>query len=92
PLLLLPIIMRQLPESVGFMVREGRHAEATAVLARVQPGFALQAGEQLSMPSAKAAGASVLQLFRDGRALRTVMLWVAFFCCLLMVYALASWL
>lgn len=92
PLLLLPIIMRQLPESVGFMVREGRHAEATAVLARVQPGFALQADEQLSMPSAKAAGASVLQLFRDGRALRTVMLWVAFFCCLLMVYALASWL
>jgi len=34
----------------------------------------------------------VLQLFREGRALSTLMLWVAFFCCLLMVYALNSWL
>lgn len=92
PLLLLPLIIRQLPESVGFMIREGRQAEAAAVLGRVQPGFTLNAGEQLSMAAAKAPGASLLQLFRDGRALRTVMLWVAFFCCLLMVYALASWL
>ncbi|MNT31131.1 4-hydroxybenzoate transporter PcaK [compost metagenome] len=37
-------------------------------------------------------GAPVLELFREGRGLRTVMIWVAFFCCLLMVYALSSWL
>lgn len=93
PLLLLPLIMRQLPESVGFMIKQGRKTEAGQILARVQPGFQLKAGEELSMVSGKGdAGGSVLALFRDGRALQTVMLWVAFFCCLLMVYALASWL
>jgi len=35
---------------------------------------------------------AISQLFQDGRALKTLMLWVAFFCCLLMVYALSSWL
>ena len=92
PLLLLPLIMKFLPESVGFMVKEGRTDEAAAVLSRVEPTFKLKAGEQLQAPAGKAKGGSVLQLFREGRALQTVMLWVAFFCCLLMVYALASWL
>ncbi len=92
PLLLLPLIMKYLPESVGFMVKEGRTEEAAAVLSRVEPTFKMKAGEQLQAPAGKAKGGSVLQLFREGRALQTVMLWVAFFCCLLMVYALASWL
>jgi len=34
----------------------------------------------------------VLELFRGGRAMSTLMFWVAFFNCLLMVYALGSWL
>jgi len=34
----------------------------------------------------------VLELFRNGLAVRTLSIWVAFFCCLLMVYALSSWL
>lgn len=34
PLLLLPLVMYFLPESVGFMLRRGRHEEARNVLAR----------------------------------------------------------
>ena len=34
----------------------------------------------------------MLDLFRDGRLVGTLSIWVAFFCCLLMVYALGSWL
>jgi AAHS family benzoate transporter-like MFS transporter len=44
------------------------------------------------MTDIKGKSASVLELFRDGRGVRTVSIWVAFFCCLLMVYALGSWL
>lgn len=92
PLLLLPLIMSFLPESVGFMIRQGRVAEAQQVLGRVEPSYRPQAGQTLTMPALKAGGAPLLELFRDGRALRTLMLWTAFFCCLLMVYALNSWL
>jgi AAHS family benzoate transporter-like MFS transporter len=92
PLLLLPLILWKLPESVGFLVRQGRHEQARAVLAKVEPGLALDAADQLLMSDAKGQGVGVFELFRDGRALRTLCLWLAFFCCLLMVYALSSWL
>lgn len=92
PLLLLPLIMKILPESVGFMIRQGRLDEAQKVLQRVEPSYRPQVGQTLTMPALKAGGAPLLELFRDGRARRTLMLWTAFFCCLLMVYALNSWL
>ncbi|MBK5542260.1 aromatic acid/H+ symport family MFS transporter [Pseudomonas sp. TH05] len=92
PLLLLPLILKFLPESVGFMLRQGREDEARQVLQRIEPSFVPQTGDVFSKAALKADGAPVVQLFRDGRALSTLMLWVAFFCCLLMVYALNSWL
>lgn len=92
PLLLLPLIMYFLPESVGFMLRQGRNEQARAVLQRVDPAYVAQASDTLHMAEVKGTGTPVLQLFREGRAMRTLMLWLAFFCCLLMVYALSSWL
>lgn len=36
--------------------------------------------------------ASIAELFRNNRTVGTLAMWVSFFCCLLMVYALGSWL
>ncbi|MCF6780648.1 MFS transporter [Stutzerimonas stutzeri] len=92
PLLLLPVILWKLPESVGFLVRQGRTGEARALLKKIQPQREFAADEELELVEAKAKSASVTELFRDGRLLGTLSIWVAFFCCLLMVYALGSWL
>lgn len=92
PLLLLPVILWYLPESVGFLVRQGRGEQARALLAKVDPGRQLSAADELVMTDVKGKSASVLELFREGRGVRTFSLWLAFFCCLLMVYALGSWL
>ncbi|MFC3609465.1 MFS transporter [Stutzerimonas tarimensis] len=94
PLLLLPLILWYLPESVGFLVRQGKTDKARAILKRIDPSQDLGADVRLTLaePAAAGKGASVLELFREGRALRTLMLWLAFFSCLLMVYALGSWL
>src|SRR5690606_20896353 len=92
PLLLLPVILRYLPESVGFLVRQGRSEEARALLKRVQPELEMPADAELEMVDTTGHKTSVLGLFRGGRLLGTLSIWVAFFCCLLMVYALGSWL
>lgn len=92
PLLLLPVILYYLPESIGFLVRRGEHHKARALLNRLDPAQALGADVQLTINERKGAGVSVLELFRNGLAVRTLSIWVAFFCCLLMVYALSSWL
>lgn len=92
PLLLLPLILWKLPESVGFLVRQGRIEQARDLLNRVDPNQQLGANDEPVLVEVKGKSASVLELFRHGRGVRTVSLWVAFFCCLLMVYALGSWL
>ncbi|MBT8768897.1 MFS transporter [Metapseudomonas boanensis] len=92
PLLLLPLVLYFLPESVGFLLRQGRVEQARAILKRVDPQRELHDDDRLELTEVKTQGAPVLELFREGRALQTLMIWVAFFCCLLMVYALSSWL
>jgi len=92
PLLLLPVILYYLPESVGFLVRQGRQAEARELLKRVDPTAGLPADAALEVADVKGTSVSVLALFKEGRTVRTLSIWVAFFCCLLMVYALSSWL
>ena len=100
PLLLLPVILYYLPESIGFLVRQGRTEEARKLLKRldptcdIQPDDTLQASTVGAGSSRERAGkfSAVLDLFRNGLATRTLALWLAFFCCLLMVYALSSWL
>ena len=92
PLLLLPLIVCWLPESIGFLIRQGRLDQARALLNRLSPGTLINAEDELVITDLKGKGASVAELFREGLAVRTAMLWTAFFCCLLMVYALSSWL
>ena len=92
PLLLLPVILYYLPESIGFLVRRGQHEQARALLNRLDPAQQLGADVHLQINERKGGSVSVLELFRNGLAVRTLSIWVAFFCCLLMVYALSSWL
>lgn len=92
PLLLLPVIVYWLPESIGFLIRQGRLEQARALLKRLSPETPIDAEDKLQISAGKGKGASVLELFRHGLAVRTASIWVAFFCCLLMVYALSSWL
>ncbi|UVH51690.1 MFS transporter [Pseudomonas sp. CBSPBW29] len=92
PLLLLPVIVYWLPESIGFLIRQGRLDQARALLKRLSPETPIDAEDKLQISAGKGKGASVLELFRHGLAVRTASIWVAFFCCLLMVYALSSWL
>ncbi|WP_101339995.1 MFS transporter [Cereibacter azotoformans] len=91
PLVLLPLILWKLPESLGFLIRQGRQDEAKRVFARISP-TPLAADDRLVFPEARGTSASVAELFRHGRTLRTLMLWLSFFCCLLLVYLLSSWL
>lgn len=93
PLLALPLIWKFLPESLMFLVKSGRHDQAKAILRKVAPEQAVTPQTQLVLNEVIAGDeAPVRALFQQGRAFSTFMFWVAFFMCLLMVYALGSWL
>ena len=93
PVVLIPFILKSLPESMPFLLKQGSHDKLKAIVARLDPGFRPTAEDCFVLPAVdKAASAPVRLLFRDGRGFSTVMFWIAFFMCLFMVYALSSWL
>jgi AAHS family benzoate transporter-like MFS transporter len=93
PVLLIPFVLRSLPESLAFLVRTGRLDEVRDIAQRLEPSFAAGRDDRYTRAATdRAAGAPIGQLFSDGRGFSTAMFWVAFFMCLFMVYALSSWL
>ncbi|TWG86022.1 AAHS family benzoate transporter-like MFS transporter [Cupriavidus gilardii J11] len=93
PVLLIPLILKALPESMPFLIRAGKIDTLKGVLARMDTGYRPREDDRFTLPAQdQASGAPIARLFRDGRGFSTVMLWIAFFMCLFMVYALSSWL
>ncbi|ENU29633.1 hypothetical protein F991_02120 [Acinetobacter sp. CIP-A165] len=93
PLLLLPVMWKFLPESLTFLVKTGKTEQAQKIIQKISPEQAITRNTKLMLNEENIpTGSSVKGLFQQGRAFNTLMFWVLFFMCLLMVYALSSWL
>jgi len=93
PLVLAALLARYLPESIRFaaVVPNGQ-AEAKRLLRNIKPELGADDDVRIVSDDAEGGKASVLALFKDGRGVATVCLWVAFFMSLLNVYLAINWL
>jgi MFS transporter, AAHS family, 4-hydroxybenzoate transporter len=78
PMLVAAVLALALPESLQFLILRRDDAKATAIVSRLAPGAARPSG-RLTVASQRPAGVAVKQLFAEGRAGSTVLLWVPFF-------------
>src|SRR6266576_965633 len=93
PLLLVPILAQRLPESVRFLALTGRaHERVAELLGFISPKAAFAPATQFVVHEPDLAGIPVRHLFRSGRTLVTLLLWVVFFMSLLDLYFLSNWL
>ena len=93
PLLLVPVLARRLPESVRFLALTGRgNAHVAQLLSFINPKAAFAPATQFVVHEPELTGIPVLHLFREGRTLITLLLWVVFFMSLLELYFLSNWL
>lgn len=94
PLLAVPLLWRALPESTRFLVASGRKLEEVSRTIRKISATPLPANLSFSLdePNTTQAGRPVAAMFSDGRFFGTVLLWIAFFMGLLVIYLLTSWL
>jgi MFS transporter, AAHS family, 4-hydroxybenzoate transporter len=93
PLLLVPILALRLPESVRFLALTGRANDRVAELLRlISPNNAFAPATQFVIHEPHLAGMPVVHLFREGRTIVTLLLWVVFFMSLLDIYFLSNWL
>lgn len=93
PLFLLPLIWKFLPESLAFIVKENKQEEARRITCRLAPDLSVNEKMIFTLPKVDIPeAANVASLFRRGRTTNTLLFWLAFFTCLLTMYALSSWL
>lgn len=93
PLLLVPLLAVLLPESTRNLIRRGASQERLAAnLRRVLPSGALPAGAVYADAGAHQAKAPVSDIFREGRLLATICLWVAIFMNLVGLNLQTNWL
>lgn len=93
PVLIIPLVLKYLPESTNVLQSRQDQAALRALAHRIDPAHPLPDGAEIFAPvTPKKAKVPVASLFQDGRGLSTVMLWVGFFSGLFMLYALNSWL
>jgi AAHS family 4-hydroxybenzoate transporter-like MFS transporter len=93
PLLLAPILALRLPESVRFLALTGHaHARVADLLNLINPKAAFSPANRFVVHEPELTGLPVLHLFRAGRTLVTLLLWVVFFMSLLDLYFLSNWL
>ena len=93
PFLALPLIWKFLPESLKFLTKKGEMDQVRAIVQKIAPEQKISPQAQFKLNEPTAGDEAPLKaLFQQGRTFSTMMFWLAFFMCLLMVYALGSWL
>ncbi|MGX9135454.1 MFS transporter [Rummeliibacillus sp. JY-2-4R] len=92
PLVILPIMYHKLPETPRYLIKKNRLKELALTLQKVEPTKNFNETMQFTILETEATKTGPLALFRENRALSTILFWIAFFCCLLMVYGLNTWL
>ncbi len=93
PLVLGALMLLLLPESLQFLALTRRNPAALAKwLRRVDPGIQVTPATQYVIPEKPERGAPVTQLFREGRATGTTLIWISNFMNLVNLYFLAQWL
>ena len=92
PLVLVPFLIWALPESARYLVLQNKApARVAAILKRISPLENFH-GARFELAHKKPVGSPVSHLFKPDLVVGTILLWLAFFSSLLVIYLLSSWL
>jgi AAHS family 4-hydroxybenzoate transporter-like MFS transporter len=93
PIIVAILLMAFLPESIRFLVIKGSAKEKVfAYVSRITPGTPMRGEVTAGKDEHEGGSFSVAQLFADGRAGTTLLLWIMFFMNLLNLWFLNNWL
>ena len=86
-------VWRGVPESVRYLVDKGRAAEAHGLVCKLEAAAGLAPGETAILPpKLKQRAASFADLWKNGCARRTLMLWLLWFGIVYSYYGIFTWL
>jgi AAHS family 4-hydroxybenzoate transporter-like MFS transporter len=89
PMALIPLVAWIVPESIHYLVTQGKYPRAQQILARMH--LQLQPNPAAEKQQPRPKHSTITALFSEGRAAGTLLLWLIFFLSLLMTYFLINW-
>jgi AAHS family 4-hydroxybenzoate transporter-like MFS transporter len=93
PLMIAVAMYASLPESLQFLaVRRRRLDQVARWLRQLDPTITVDGSTQFVTNEESKGGVPVVHLFREGRTAVTILLWIASFMNLLVLYSLSNWL
>jgi AAHS family 4-hydroxybenzoate transporter-like MFS transporter len=93
PLVIAVVMFFRLPESMQFLILRHRKPEKVVQwMKRIVPKAAAGGAVEYVIREENRRGVPLVHLFREGRTMVTILLWIINFMNLLMVHSLASWL
>jgi AAHS family 4-hydroxybenzoate transporter-like MFS transporter len=92
PIAMLPVLAWFLPESIRYLVARGRRPDRVRqIVSRLHPALSIGPEARFSVGEENPEGFPVRNLFTDGRAAKTALLWLMFFSNLVALYFLINW-
>lgn len=92
PLVFIPFLMKQLPESANFLLSKGRDEEVRKIYSKLNPEGTLAPNAVFVKPARKSGGSPLAKLFENKLALSTIMFWISCFSAFVLIYAMNVWL
>ena len=93
PVLLLPFIMKSMPESLAYLLKRQNQKDLQKVVKDIDPTIQMDTTVVFTQAiKADTVNTPMAQLFKEGRSFSTLMFWGAYFTGLFMVYSLSTWL
>lgn len=93
PLLVIPFIIKLLPESISFLMAKKKLTEATSIAQKYHlPNDFVQSHIEDENKGSRNKFAAIASLFARKNIRATMFFWVTFFLGLLMIYGLSTWL
>jgi MFS transporter, AAHS family, 4-hydroxybenzoate transporter len=92
PLCLVPLILFALPESIKFLILAGgRDAVVASILRKIDPGGRFDDNSSFVLDEDGPGRGQISALFKDGLAVGSIFLCLAFFMSLMLVYLFINW-
>jgi AAHS family 4-hydroxybenzoate transporter-like MFS transporter len=83
-----------MPETLAYLVQKGRdkdRAQIIQIVSKIAPTYAADKETEFVSSEKKLSGVPVVHLFKEGRAVNTVLLWMAFILSYYLLWLILSW-
>ena len=83
-----------MPETLAYLVQKGREKDKTQIeriVSRIAPAYAADKETVFVSSEKKLPGVPVVHLFKEGRAVNTVLMWMAFILSYYLLWLILSW-